>query len=313
MTTPLDLISGALRSLGALESGETPDADAANDALTTLNDLIAQWANSSMMIPYRTEIVAPLTAGIKDYTIGPGGTMGAVFTGSISGKTLTVTALTSGAITLGQTLSGTGITAGTKIVAFGTGAGGTANPLGTYTVSVGQTAASTTITASYERPLKIEDAFVRVATLDYPVAILSVDDWQLIGLKTLAGPWPRGLYYQPSSVLGNITFWPVPGSGCEIHMFAQTILAQFGSLADTVQLPQGYNNALRFNLAELLIPEYGRSSHDSTELVLRFAAEGRAFIKRTNMQPQPKSHFDPILQGRTKVADASWILNGGYR
>ena len=29
MTTPLDLVSGALRAIGALESGETPEPEAA--------------------------------------------------------------------------------------------------------------------------------------------------------------------------------------------------------------------------------------------------------------------------------------------
>lgn len=69
---------------------------------------------------------------------------GAVFAGSISGTTLTVTAMVSGAIGVGDTLSGTGVTAGTSIIARLTGTGGT----GTYTVSPSQTAASTTITAT---------------------------------------------------------------------------------------------------------------------------------------------------------------------
>jgi hypothetical protein len=68
----------------------------------------------------------------------------ASFTGSISGTTLTVTAVASGAVTVGQVLSGTGITSGTLITALGTGTGGT----GTYTVQTSQTASSTTITAS---------------------------------------------------------------------------------------------------------------------------------------------------------------------
>ena len=65
-------------------------------------------------------------------------------TGSISGTTLTVTAVGSGVLQVGQTLSGSGVTAGTKITAFGTGTGGN----GTYTVSASQTVASTTITGA---------------------------------------------------------------------------------------------------------------------------------------------------------------------
>ncbi|VWC14106.1 Tail fiber protein [Burkholderia lata] len=68
----------------------------------------------------------------------------ASFTGSISGTTLTVTAVASGAVQVGQILSGTGVTSGTQILALGTGTGGT----GTYTISTSQTASSTTITAT---------------------------------------------------------------------------------------------------------------------------------------------------------------------
>jgi hypothetical protein len=68
----------------------------------------------------------------------------AVVTGSISTTTLTVTAVTSGTLGVGQTISGTGVTAGTVITALGTGTGGT----GTYTVSASQTVASTSISAS---------------------------------------------------------------------------------------------------------------------------------------------------------------------
>jgi hypothetical protein len=71
-------------------------------------------------------------------------TTGAVFTGAIAGggTSLNVTAVSSGVIQVGMLLTGTGVTAGTTITALGTGTGGT----GTYTVSVGQTVASTSIT-----------------------------------------------------------------------------------------------------------------------------------------------------------------------
>lgn len=311
MTQVLDIVKSALRTIGALEAGETPDADQANDALVLLNDMVAAWSNSKMMVHYTTDIVFPLVTNVKDYTIGPGGTMGAVFTGSVSGFTLTVSALTSGALALGQVISGTNITAGTTITSFGTGAGGVANAVGTYTLSQSMTAASTTITGSYQRPLRINSAYVRVSSVDYPVAVLSIEDYELIGLKSLNGPWPRGLYYQPSEPLGNIAFWPLPSSG-EMHMLADTVLGQFNTLSDVIQLPQGYNLALRYNLAELMMPEYGRASAETADFVIRFAADGRALIKRTNMQPQQNARFDPALLTGVRN-DAGWILSGGFR
>ena len=124
MTQPIDIISRALKDIGALEAGETPAPADAQDAFDMLNDMLDQWSNEQMMVFYKTEIVYTLTAGQTQYTIGPGGQIGATFTGSISGNTLTVSNITQGAIALGMTLSGSGITAGTKIVGFNSGAGG---------------------------------------------------------------------------------------------------------------------------------------------------------------------------------------------
>lgn len=96
-----------------------------------------------------TRYYAPLAAlgswcQVISLLMGSNNTSSFVGTGSIAGITMTVTAVTSGTLAVGQTVSGTGIAAGTKITAFGTGSGGT----GTYTVSVSQTASSTTITSA---------------------------------------------------------------------------------------------------------------------------------------------------------------------
>ena len=66
----------------------------------------------------------------------------AVVTGSIASDTLTVTAVSSGSLNVGDTISGSGITSGTKITALVSGTGGT----GTYKVTPSQSASSTTIT-----------------------------------------------------------------------------------------------------------------------------------------------------------------------
>jgi hypothetical protein len=66
-------------------------------------------------------------------------------TGSIATTTLTVTAVGSGTLTPGQTISGSGVTAGTKIVKQLTG---TPGGVGTYQVDTSQTASSTTVTAA---------------------------------------------------------------------------------------------------------------------------------------------------------------------
>jgi hypothetical protein len=321
MAAPYDIISRALKDIGALEAGETPTADAAQDAFDMLNDMCDQWSNEDMMTYYKTEIIFPLTAGQVQYTIGPGGQIGASIVGSISGNILTVTAINSGAIALGQTLSGTGITAGTKIVGFLTGAGGNVNEAGTYTLNISQTVASTTINTYYQRPLVINSAFVRINTnsngqpiinggLDYPVAVLDYDSYEMIGLKTLNGPWPKALYYQPTEILGNLFVWPNPSQG-EMHMFADTLFRRYETMYDTIVLPEGYSMALRWCLAERLMPMYGKASPTQIQMIMQFAAQAKATVKRTNMKPPLVSRYDDVLlQSRQK--DAGWILTGGF-
>ena len=321
MTTPIDIISRALKDIGALESGETATPDAAQDAFDMLNDLVDQWSNEEMMVFYKNEIVFPITPGQTQYTIGPGGQIGAIVSGSITGNILTITGITSGAVNVGQTISGPGVVNGTKIVGMVSGAGNNVNEAGTYTVNFIKSVPATTLNLYYQRPLSIDSAFVRINTnsngvpivnggLDYPIAVLAVEDYEMIGLKTLNGPWPKALYYQASETLRNIYVWPNPSQG-EMHIFTDNLFQGYTSLQDTIVLPQGYTMALRWCLAERLMPMYGKASPTQIGMINAYAAQAKATIKRTNMKPVQSARFaDAMLSSRQK--DAGWILSGGF-
>ena len=325
MAVPFDIVSRALKDIGALEAGETPTPDAALDAFEMMNDMIDQWSNENMMVFNVTEIICPVIPGQTQYTIGPNPStqnfIGASFTGSISGNILTVTGILSGALAQGQTLSGTGITAGTKITQFLTGAGGNINEEGTYQVNINQTVASTTITAYYQKPLNLDSAFVRVNTtsngqpitgggLDYPMSVLALQDYEMIGLKTLSGPWPKAVYFNAGAESGNLFVWPSPSQG-ELHLFANTLFSRYNSMYEDITLPQGYAMCLRWCLAERLMPMYGKSSPTQIAMIQTFAGQAKATIKRTNMAPLAVARYPDALQtGRAK--DAGWILTGGF-
>jgi hypothetical protein len=65
----------------------------------------------------------------------------ATVTADITGTTMTVSAVTSGTLSVGQQVYGSGVSQLTRITALGTGTGG----IGTYTITPSQTVASTTI------------------------------------------------------------------------------------------------------------------------------------------------------------------------
>jgi hypothetical protein len=112
-----------------------------------------------------------------DYTNGVYiGSRTAVFTGTIddgtppgAGTVLNVTAVTSGTIELGMQLTGTGVTAGTRITAYGTGSGGT----GTYTVDTSQEVTSTTITG--DLPSKITVDYAGLYNLQFSFQFVNTD------------------------------------------------------------------------------------------------------------------------------------------
>lgn len=311
MTTPLDIVTRSLRGIGVLAAGEAPSADEANDAFEMLNDMLDQWSNSNMMIPYQTEYVFDLQDNQGSYKVGPQGDLTATLTGSIAADTLTISAISAGNICIGMTISGSGVTVGTRILSFQSGTGLT----GTYTVTPNQTAGSTTITGYFPRPLRImPSTFVRVAGLDYPVVPINLQQYSSIGIKNLQGPWPRTVYYQASDPNANVIFWPYPQQGAQMHLWVETVLQRFASQSDEIILPQGYLMALRWNLAEFLMPEYPATSAavEVRALVPKYAADARAWIKRTNMSPPIQAEFPEILTGRYYTSNSAWVYTGGF-
>lgn len=147
-------------------TGGSTDASHSDNALVIDASNYGSWGNSSsttaassMRLWSETNygqdlIINPRGLGLYYWSNGTGtspalttratliGTF--VGTGSIATFTLTITAVSYGALYVGMLLTGSGVSGSTYITAFVTGTGG----IGTYTVGVSQTAGSTTITGT---------------------------------------------------------------------------------------------------------------------------------------------------------------------
>ncbi len=72
MTTALQLITGSMRLIEAVESGETPTTDEQTDALAVLNQLLESWSIQGLAV-YRRELSPYVTvASQASYVIGAG-------------------------------------------------------------------------------------------------------------------------------------------------------------------------------------------------------------------------------------------------
>jgi len=115
---------------------------------------------------------------------------GALFTGSITGTTLTVSAVASGALFVGCLISGNGIHGTTSITALGTGSGDT----GTYTISTTQNVASIAMIGSGP----YDPNFITIRSEN--VSGVVGDD---VSAATFGAHW-RILKLTPSGALGNV-------------------------------------------------------------------------------------------------------------
>ena len=112
-----------------------PTADSnINNAYVIYNHLEKIWYYGTI------DRTAWSDSSLREY---PQALTGTYVTGSISGTTLTITAVTAGSLQVGSVLDGTGVLPGTTITALGTGTGGT----GTYTVNISQSVVSTALTS----------------------------------------------------------------------------------------------------------------------------------------------------------------------
>jgi hypothetical protein len=102
----------------------------------------------------------------------------------VAGTTLTVTAVTTGTLTVGTFISGTGITSGTYITAVGTGTGGA----GTYTVNNSQAAAATTVSGynAYIVPVRSAPNNT-VANLAADITAENIPFLTVVGDSTVSG------------------------------------------------------------------------------------------------------------------------------
>ncbi len=127
------------------------------------------WVKTKTNATIGQKVFASVTDGtISTGAAGASLSDGASFTGAISGTTLTVSAVSSGTLAVGQVIT-TGASAGTTITALGTGTGGT----GTYTVSASQTVSSTSMTTTNS----IETGF-SVASAGSANELIKITSWK---------------------------------------------------------------------------------------------------------------------------------------
>ena len=134
------------------------------------------------------------------------------------------------------------------------------------------------------RPVEIQEAFIRESGIDYPVDIIDMDQYRLIGLKSTTGR-PDRLAYTPEYPFGKIYLYPTPDAAHALHTRTLKEITALTSLDTDISWPPGYERAIKYDLGADLAPEYGKS------LDQVFAYQGKqamAAIMRRNVKPKKR-------------------------
>lgn len=156
------------------------------------------------------------------------------------------------------------------------------------------------------RPITIEKALIRDGSTDYPIRLLSLDEYARIPDKSVRSTHPDRLYDDGGYPQRTLTLYPVPASAVSLILWTKRALSQIATQGTSLSLPPGYERALVYNLAIDLAPEYGKPLRED---VASIAVGSKADIKRANKKIQSLS-CDAALLVRGGRFD---IATGGYR
>jgi len=148
---------------------------------------------------------------------------------------------------------------------------------GTASYTIGASA-----TFNTTRPIKIVSAYVRSGTIDYPLEIISDEQYAAITLKSTSGT-PEYLNYTNAFPQATINLYPKPAAADTLYLVTEKELSSF-TLAQTVSLPPGWKRMLTYNLAVEMAPEYGQQVSPE---VFELAKESKAAIKYAVMTAKP--------------------------
>lgn len=118
---------------------------------------------------------------------------------------------------------------------------------------------------------------------EIPLTLLTDDGYRSILTKAQTNTLPTALYYSPTfttSGWGTIYLWPIPDTADnDLVLYRPEQLSEFANLTTQYQIPNGYEEALTYNLAVRLAAPFGRPLTDDVRVLARQAL---ANIKRQN-------------------------------
>ena len=156
------------------------------------------------------------------------------------------------------------------------------------------------------RPARIDSMSAILLTnpgnpIEVPMVLWSVEEWQYIPIKNVAGNFPLGCYDDGGFPLRALNMWPIPTqqqNSVRIYSW-QPLPAQ--TLNSAVSFPPGYAEAFRYNMAVRLGAEF---DSPASPTVIQLAIQSYARVKSINApEVSMRSDLVPEYAGYNYRAD----------
>lgn len=282
--TGSQLIKAALLKLRAIDPMQSIDSMTLADCTVSLNAMLTAWQLDGVDIWLDQEIVVFMDANAEYYNLGPSGDeatelRGLVITQLANDAAANDTELTVDSITGFANDDNVGIILDDNTIHWDTANGAPANT--EITVDTGIPSAASTdnyvfgYTNSITRPVIISEARVRnTDNDDTPLKVVSSrDEFMRHTDKTATGE-VQEVYYDPLYPNGRLYVWPICGNDSItdriILSTKRRIYDTDDPANDTMDLPDDILNAIIWNLADELQPNYGTNFQNITQRAVAY-------------------------------------------
>lgn len=323
-TTNIQIITNALLENGAYGQGENLAASDAAFGLSKLRRMLDAWNADRLSVFAFSYLELTLLPNIQPLLIGQGVSITGVSSDGTNATYVGVNAYTEGDIVSTNgigTIGGLNFNVSSQIIVSATpnqfvvgNPGATVGSTGVTGMAIYSTPPTDQfpnyVTAS-ARPVKIEAANIVLNNLNPIVKcalrIRDRDWWIANTIPNVPSSIPTDLYYEPSFPNGQLFLWPEQDVNYLLELQVWTDLADITSLTQQFFLPQGYEDAVTYQLAVSLCPSYGRPL-DQT--LLGLATNAKLKIQnRNSYSPKIQTRDSGIPRGNRGGTLFNW-LNG---
>jgi hypothetical protein len=293
------IVSRALRLVGAIQSGETPGAQEVQDCIDALNALVSEWQATGLHLWKESEGVLFLQPGQIKYGLGGSTTDQSAITSTINQSLTTLAVVQASQAIPVASVSGVlvgdnfGVMLSNNVLFWSTVssiAGLTVNIAAPLPAPVNGNAPTFDYTTRIIRPLRLLSArrYYIPSNIETPLMLMSRLDFRDLPNKFNRGPINE-CFYDSQLSTGYLWSWPAPpDSLSKVNFTWMEPIFNFNTAADQPDFPVEWYNCLVWNLAKEIMLEYDIPVQRAQAIQIR-AKE--SFDLVSGFDREPESYF----------------------